>query len=395
MDQTTQTDSTAVTDTDEPISVLLIEDDEDDVLLTRDHFEAFDGPADYQLDWVSSFEEGLDTLVEQHHDICLLDYRLGAEDGIELLRRARAADCEVPIVFLTGAGDSRIDRRAMEHGATDYLVKSEITTGLLERTLRYSLERHRFARRQRQLAEENERLYREARRALELRDEMQRVVAHDLKNPLNSMGLALQLMERQLDGEPDPDKLADHLETQRLCIDRMKRLVRDLMEAARIEDGSLSLDRGLHRPDQLVRRAVDQHRLQAEDHSVELTADVDDRLERVDVDGRRVGQVFANLIGNALKFTPEDGTVEVGARAVDDGVEFWVRDDGRGISEEKLPHLFDRFWQADQTEQRGAGLGLAICKGLVEAHGGEIRVESSVGEGSTFYFTVPVADRDR
>lgn len=392
MESSPDTETEAAGDTTEEVSVLLIEDDEDDYLLTREYVADFGDSDGYQLNWCPTYDEGLQQLVEGDHDICLLDFRLGARDGIDLLRQAHQRDCNTPVIMLTGAGDRRVDRAAMNAGAADYLVKSELTAGLLERSLRYSLERHRFVQKQRRLASENERLYREAKRALELRDEMHRIVVHDLKNPLNTMGLALQLMERHVERGANAEAFTRQLETQRMCIDQMRRLIQDLLEAARIEDGNLSLDRGIHRPEQLVEAAVGQHQIQADDRSMELTTDVADDLPAVDVDRRRIEQVFANLIGNAIKFTPEGGSIEVSATTDGDDVRFSVHDTGPGIAEKELPKLFDRFWQADDESSRGAGLGLAICKGIVDAHGGRIWAESSEGDGSTFSFTAPAVN---
>jgi signal transduction histidine kinase len=122
---------------------------------------------------------------------------------------------------------------------------------------------------------------------------------------------------------------------------------------------------------------------------VELPADLPD----IWVDRDRLLQIFENLVGNALKFTQPGGSVTVGALPREDCVLFWVADTGIGVATKDIPHLFDRFWQAQRTERRGAGLGLPIVKGLVEAHGGRIWVESTLGRGSTFFFTIPTVPR--
>ncbi len=369
--------------------VLLIDDDEDDYLLTREYFEDFERPRRYELQWASTYDEGLQLLQQADHDLCLLDYRLGARDGVELLQQALDAECSTPIIMLTGSGNRAVDNAAMRHGAADYLVKEEITPVLLERSIRHSLERHRILEKQRTLAAENERLYRKAKRALDMRDEIHRIVAHDLRGPLSTMGLALQLMERLASKGADGDAFANQLETQRLCISQMNRLIQDLLDAARIDDGRLSLDRTAYQPVHIVESVLDQHRIRAEDRSIELVANISDELPHIDADARRIEQVFSNLIGNALKFTPEGGTIEITARTEEDAVCFLVEDNGRGIPEELQPHLFDRFWQAEQGDLDGAGLGLAICKGILDAHGGRIWAESTEGEGTTFFFTVP------
>jgi signal transduction histidine kinase len=111
------------------------------------------------------------------------------------------------------------------------------------------------------------------------------------------------------------------------------------------------------------------------------------------MDGARVQQVISNLVGNAVKFTPAGGRVAIEAVEADGVVRVMVRDTGQGIAKEELPHVFGQFWQAGRADRRGIGLGLAIAHGIIEAHGGQIWVESEPGQGSTFHFTLPVADR--
>lgn len=372
------------------IAVLLIEDD---YFLTTEYVQDFERPDAIDLTWVDTYDEGLAELHSEAHDICLLDYRLGARDGVELLKEVKAAGCRTPIIMLTGAADRAIDRAAMRHGAADYLVKTEITPALLERSIRHTMERHRFTEELRELAAENAHLYREARQAVEMRDEIHRIVVHDLRNPLSTMGLSVQLMERLVEKEGPPQSLTRELETQKLCIQRMNRLVQDLLDVARLDSGGLTLNRTAVNPIHLVESAISQHRIQAEDRDIELTASLAGSFPEVDVDPRRVEQILANLIGNALKFTPAGGTIELSLQQDSgDEVIFTVADTGPGISEEQLPHLFDRFWQAEEGSRHGAGLGLAICKGLVDAHGGRIWVESKEKTGTIFYFSLSTAE---
>ena len=134
---------------------------------------------------------------------------------------------------------------------------------------------------------------------------------------------------------------------------------------------------------------MDAHRELATSASLELRVDLEEDLPDVWADRDRLLQVFENLIGNAIKFTEPGGCIVVGARSQDRDVHFWVGDSGSGIADEDVPHLFDRFWQADNTGRRGTGLGLPIVKGIVEAHGGRIWVESTKGHGSTFLLHDP------
>ncbi|AKJ04454.1 PAS domain S-box-containing protein [Archangium gephyra] len=239
------------------------------------------------------------------------------------------------------------------------------------------------------LAIDNARLYRTAQEATRARDEMLGVVAHDLRNPLHAILLQAHRLGRKLKAAMLPEPVQGVVSNIEVSVRRMDRLVEDLLTVTRMDSGRLLVRPTRESPETLVNEALGGARPLAERH--ELRVVVGSELPQVLADKDRVLQVFSNLLGNALKFTPLEGSVEVGAALEGTHVCFWVRDSGPGIPPEHQPRVFDRFWQADARDKRGAGLGLAICKGLVEAHGGRIWVESTPGEGSSFRFTLPVA----
>ena len=171
----------------------------------------------------------------------------------------------------------------------------------------------------------------------------------------------------------------------------MNRLIQDLLDVTRMEGGILAIEPAAVETRQVIADCVDAQKELATSASLELRLDLEEDLPDVWADRDRLLQVFENLIGNAIKFTEPGGCIVVGARSRGREVHFWVRDSGSGIADEDVPHLFDRFWQADNTGRRGTGLGLPIVKGIVEAHGGRIWVESTKGHGSTFFFTIPTA----
>jgi PAS domain S-box-containing protein len=238
------------------------------------------------------------------------------------------------------------------------------------------------------LAVHSARLYRAALRATGARDEVLGVVAHDLRNPLNSIMMHAQLLQRgRSEGEA---RYRKHGESIHKSASRMNRLIQDLLDVTRIEAGQLPLERGPVAAEQVALDVVEAQKAVVASSRVELKLDVARCLPTISVDRDRLLQVFENLIGNAVKFTPSGGSITIGANLRGGEVMFWVEDTGAGIPAEHLPHLFDRFWQAKKGAKGGAGLGLAIARGVVDAHGGRIWVESTEGRGTTFYFTVPV-----
>jgi PAS domain S-box-containing protein len=226
-----------------------------------------------------------------------------------------------------------------------------------------------------------------AQAAKKLRDEMVAIVAHDLRNPVHTIALAGATLAS--------DGLADAQRSRLLTIIRqtasnMGRLLDDLLDMSRMDSGSFALSRSRLQARLLLAAALEQFEGRASERGIALDVELDCHLEIVG-DHDRLAQVLSNLIGNALKFTPSGGRVEVRCTTSEEGVVFSVRDTGPGIAAVDLPHLFERFWKADAASAGSAGLGLAIARGIVDAHGGRIWVESEPGAGTTFRFIVPAA----
>jgi signal transduction histidine kinase len=241
------------------------------------------------------------------------------------------------------------------------------------------------------LGADNARLYQQARQASRARDDTLAAISHDLRNGLNTVLTAVGLLLRSLPPDTEGRRDRRHVEAIRRSAERMNSVIGDLLDVASIESGRLFVEPRREPVRPIIAEALAASREQAVEKSLRVEELVTaDRMEVI-CDRERVLQVLGNLISNAVKFTPDGGLVQVGAEPFDDEVLFTVRDTGVGISPKQLPHVFDRFWQAMPKARLGSGLGLTIAKGVVEALGGRIWAESRPGDGTTFYFTLPLA----
>ena len=233
---------------------------------------------------------------------------------------------------------------------------------------------------------DNARHYREAREALLARDRVLGIVAHDLRNPLSTIIMSAGLLR-----EVPADGGARAADAIMRSAQRMNRLIQDLLDVARIEANRLELQLELEDPCSLVAEAVELCAGAAVAKSVRLMTGPCQTSQLIRVDRERLLRVFTNLIDNAVRFTPEGGSIAVNATDEGAAVRFSIADSGTGIPTEDIPNLFQPFWQARRKGGDGAGLGLAIARGLVEAHAGTIWAESVAGKGSVFHFTIPAA----
>lgn len=230
--------------------------------------------------------------------------------------------------------------------------------------------------------------------AVKAREDLVAVVSHDLRTPVSIVAMQAGLLQRlaNLESGERSGRLLASVQTIQRSAERMANLLRDLLDLGKIEAGRFEVTPAPQPAAQLVADACElmQHVGAAKGVDI-VRGEVPQLVVRADAE--RVFQVFANLIGNAVKFTAPGGSVTVGATPVADGCEFFVSDTGVGLPADHLPHVFERYWQgrAGSTSTSGAGLGLYICKGIVEAHGGRMRAESTPGKGSAFYFTLPAA----
>ena len=213
-------------------------------------------------------------------------------------------------------------------------------------------------------------------------------LSHELRTPLASLkALAETLQEGALDDPPAARQFVDQIQIE---VDALTQMVNELLELSKIESGRFSLDRSLAAAIDLLHSAARRMQVQAERANISLRVEGVDDLPKVEVDSQRLEQVLINLIHNAVKFTRPGGEVVLCAELAPGEVRFAVRDTGVGIPADEVPRIFERFYRVDKSRTgRGTGLGLSIAKHIVEAHKGKIWAESTEGQGSTFYFTIP------
>ncbi|MBA2544651.1 MAG: hybrid sensor histidine kinase/response regulator, partial [Deltaproteobacteria bacterium] len=464
------------------IRVLLVEDNPGDARLIQELLREL--PAQpYEITHVATLGEALALVADR--DVALLDLTLPDAAGLASVERTCAAARALPIVVLTGNADERVAIEALNAGAQDYLRKGEITATLLDKAMRYAIERkrmialevaqqhleqtiaharfiaavtsaatssleaepciravapllvptladgcaidlfrdgkaeriasagefgdgaarldtrliargrtvggialtmgssgRRFGDEERLIAEEitvrlalsidNAMHYAEAQRALRGRDEMMAIVSHDLRNPLAVVQLSLSALAT------DPASLAVVLPRATRAVERMGVLIEDLLQIGQIDAGTLVIEPRPVELDSLLDDVLEQHRVLGAGKGVRVQREPSLPLGSVMLDPNRLTQALGNLLGNAIKFTPADGTITLAATSTSSGVEISVSDTGPGISTDQVARIFDRFWQADRRRRDGVGLGLPIAKGIVDAHGGRLDVRSEL-----------------
>ncbi len=379
----------------ELVRVLLIDDDQDDFVLTRDLLGDVPGGR-FHLDWTPHYAAGAEAVCAGGHDVFLVDYRLGAQTGIDLLRETRDRARSGPVILLTGQGHSRTDMEALDAGADDYLEKAGLTPALLDRAIRFALVQHRAAAElERKVRERTEELARANAALVEAdrrKDEFLATLAHELRNPLAPIRNALEILRLADDRGDAVPRQRERLERQ---VAQLVRLVEDLLDVSRITTGKLRLTVEPLTIQELIEAALDTTRAAVAKAELELTTDLPARPVALHGDRVRLTQVFTNILNNAVKFTEPGGRVWLSAAEAAGTVTVTVRDTGVGIPADVVPVVFALFTQVDRSLNRaqgGLGIGLALVRRLVEMHRGTVAAHSDgPGTGATFTVTLPTA----
>lgn len=367
----------------QPNHVLLIEDNPGDADLVR--LRLVESRSDVNVSCVNRLSEGLKSLATESPSLVLLDLNLPDSRGAETFRRILSKAPGVPVVVLSGQDDEELAVKAVHQGVQDYLVKGSFDSKQLARAMRYAIERQAL------LAS----LDMSRKQQLQFKDQFLSHVSHELRTPLTSIHQFVTILLDGLAGPVAPEQ-REHLETILRSAHQLRTMIGDLLEATRAESGKVRIEKHCVVIADIINHAISMLRATADEKKIGLEAGLDKRISLVHADPERVLQVLTNLIHNAIKFTPQEGSVMVKAQLVDADPEFVyisIADTGVGISPEARQLIFERLYQSPNSvddSRKGLGLGLYIAKELVTLHGGRIWVESELGQGSTFSFTLPL-----
>jgi signal transduction histidine kinase len=362
------------------LRVLLVDDDDDDFVMIREMLGEVVGTK-YALDWSPSYKEATAQLSRKAHDVYLYDERLGEKTGLDLMKEAMASGIRAPLILLTGHGDHALDHEAMRHGASDYLVKSQLSAPLLERTIRYAVHR------------------KEMEAQIMVQDRMASIgllassLAHEIGTPLGVIRGRAEYLGIQVGENEAVRKNVDIIIAQ---IDRVSKLIRSLLNLAR---GEASAGAGTVHLEKVVSDVMDLvgHEFRKAGVALELSLPVGQAIE-VTADAEYLHQVVLNLMVNslhAIEAAKKAGrttghAVQVAVAERGRNWELRVSDTGCGISKENLRNLFKPFFTTKDIGV-GTGLGLANSYRIVEAAGGSIQVESEEGKGATFRILLPLS----
>ena len=372
----------------EALRVLLVEDNPTDALLVEVALEEMAAPAPI-LTHVELLAGASNALETGEFDVVLIDLNLPDGAGLSNFETLHELAPDTPMIVLTGLSDESVAVAAIARGASDYLIKGEAQTALLERSIRYAIERKRNENGRLELVKaqiERE----EAEAANAAKDQFLATISHELRTPLNAIMGWTSLVRG---GELDEETVAQALEVIERNARVQAQLIGDLLDVSRIISGNFRLEFGEIDLDGIARATALTFQPQLKEKQLDLQLDLQP-IPELCGDPTRLQQVTWNLLSNAIKFTPRQGQVRVSTQRIGDRVLLEISDSGQGIAPEFLPHIFDRFRQADGSTTRrhgGLGLGLAIVRHIVELHHGTVAVRSAgVGQGTTFTVTLPI-----
>lgn len=383
-----------------PEKVLIVDDEPDIALALKLHLEE----AGYITSWAADGKAGLDLLHSNCYSLVLLDVRMPVISGVEVLHRLRADNIDTDVIMMTAHGTENLVAECMKAGAADYVSKPFDIDDLLNRMER---------------AIDNRRTLKEKLLLEQEKEDFVFMLSHDMKNPITAVIGSIDIIREGRLGPVNPEQV-EYLQSAIESCEEVVTMIDNLLDMQRFSAGRMQTRISPTNPCTLLADAVRRFSPAAEREHITLTLESSAKTPEIAVDSAVMGRVIANLLGNALKFTPEGGSINLSCRCIENSdrhriripvyaaippglsdlrsfVRISVSDTGSGISPEELTKIFERYVQAENTSMRsrgGAGLGLAFCKKAVESFNGCIWVESGEGEGSNFIILLPAHPND-
>lgn len=369
-----------------PVKILLVDDDEDDYLIIKGSLLDTMQPKP-EVQWISRYDEAREEILQGHHDVYLIDYRLGEQNGLDLLVDLELPQRSEPFIILTGAGDESVERKAMELGASDYLVKGQFQAELLRRVIEYSLQRKLMeAQRIRHLVDLSR-----------SKDEFIAVTSHQLRTPATAVKQYLGVLLGGYAGDI-PEQQESLLKRAYATNERQLKIVDDILRTAQLDLQKVELHPEQVDIRELVQRCVQDLKLTMENRNQTIELKLPSSKLLVECDLAFTVMAISNILDNASKYSEHDTAIKVEVLQVGAHAQIAITDQGVGISKDDTDRLFKKFSRVDNplsVEVGGTGLGLYWAKAVIVIQGGDITVRSELGEGSTFMITLPLAARAR
>jgi len=394
------------------LKILLIEDDEDDYILTKEIINEIPSNS-YNLEWATNYEEGLNAMKSNSFDVFLLDYRLGKDSGLDLLKKMNFVVESGPIILLTGQGDRELDFEALEAGASDFLVKAELNPDLLDRSIRYAIQQFKTIQQLRKKEDElqalnanlellvNERTAElnyaniELKKAYDtelelsqLKGRLVSMASHEFKTPLSTILSSISLVERYTELD-DIEKRTKHIDRIKSAVNNLNNILNDFLSLEKLESGFMARELVTINVSEFIQSIIDElNPLLQQDQMIEFSHK---GKSEILADKHTLKNILINLLSNAVKYSSEGKEIILKTHCLPDALKIEVTDYGIGIPNEDKAHMFERFFRASNAiNYQGTGLGLTIVKRYLDLLGGSIRFDSELNKGTSFFVHLPL-----